>query len=171
MEYKELESKRLELKAPDEKYASEILSVFNENVTRYMNPRHHESIEDSLAFIEFAKQGIASGTNYNYMIIEKESGAFLGCCGLGDIKEKEPELGIWLKETAHHHGYGKEAIHCLYEYAKTKGAYESFKYPVDHRNIASRKIPESLGGTSDGIIEKCLNGDENMLELITYHIK
>lgn len=170
MEYKELESERLLLVYPDACYAKETLQYLNRRVTKYMNPKAQEHLDECLAFLAFAREAIEAGTDFNYIIIDKKTKEFYGCGGLGRMKERKPELGIWIKEDAHHHGYGKEAVTCIYEYASVHGDYDGFLYPVDHRNISSRKIPESLGGVSDGVIEKSINGNGDVLELITYHI-
>lgn len=170
MEYKNLESDRLLLVYPEECYAKETLQHLNKEVTKYMNPKAQESLEECLSFIRFAKDAIKKGTDYNYMILDKHTREFYGCCGVGRLKEKEPELGIWIKTDAHHHGYGKEAVQCMVEYFRKAEEYEGFLYPVDHRNIASRRIPESLGGRCDGTIQKTVNGNGDTLELITYHI-
>ncbi|MDZ4875470.1 MAG: hypothetical protein CLLPBCKN_004866 [Chroococcidiopsis cubana SAG 39.79] len=58
---------------------------------------------------------------------------------------KTPEFGIWLK-TAHGRKYGLEAIRGIKNWAEQNLDYEYFLYPVNRANIASRKIPETLGG-------------------------
>ncbi|MEH2435865.1 MAG: GNAT family N-acetyltransferase [Nostoc sp.] len=57
-----------------------------------------------------------------------------------------PELGIWLKKSAHGHGFGREAIHVLKDWVDKNLEYNYLSYPVDKRNIPSRKIAESLRG-------------------------
>lgn len=79
------------------------------------------------------------------VITDRESGDFLGCVGLHKLANKRPEFGIWVKQSAHMHGYGREAIHALKRWADQHIPYDYLIYPVDSRNMASRKIPESLG--------------------------
>ena len=87
-----------------------------------------------------------AGTNLQMVVLNKETGDFLGCAGLHKIDEKTPELGIWIKKSAHGHGYGKEAMHALKSWADQNLNYDYILYPVDTRNVVSRRIPESLGG-------------------------
>ena len=59
---------------------------------------------------------------------------------------KKPELGIWIKKSAHGNGYGKEAMVALKKWADKNLKYDYILYPVAQDNLASRKIPEFLGG-------------------------
>lgn len=171
MEYKELESERLVLKKIDVCYAQDILDNFDRKLTRFMCPKADETMEEVMCFIEMTKMGIKNKTSYNYAIVEKVSGEFLGSCGYEGVHTPVLELGIWIKESAHHHKYGLEAVKCLYDHAKEFEEYESFIYPVDRRNIGSRKIAEALGGVCDETnINYRKNGNGEDLELITYHI-
>lgn len=70
----------------------------------------------------------------------------MGCGGLHHIDKKTPELGIWVKKSAHGHGYGKEVIIALKEWADKNLNYEYILYPVAEKNYPSKKIPEFLGG-------------------------
>ena len=82
-----------------------------------------------------------------FAILSKKKGEFLGCCGLhGEGKIRTPELSIWLKKSAHGSGYGREAIQTLMNWSRNNIDFDYFIYPVDRKNIASSKIPESLGG-------------------------
>ena len=76
----------------------------------------------------------------------KKTGEFLGCIGLHHIDQNDPEVGIWIKKSAHGSKYGLEAIKALKEWADNYLEYEYIRYPVVGDNIASRKIPEVLGG-------------------------
>jgi len=87
------------------------------------------------------------GNNLQFAILSKSTGEFLGCCGLhGEGKVRTPELGIWIKKSAHGSGYGREAVHLLVNWSWNNIDLDYFTYPVDRKNVASSKIPESLGG-------------------------
>lgn len=80
-----------------------------------------------------------------YAITLKETAEFLGIAGLHNLNNDMPELGIWTKISSHGNHYGREAIGGLIEYAKEQG-YTKLIYPVDKKNIASKKIPLFYGG-------------------------
>ena len=112
----------------------------------------------------------AEGYNFSAVIIDKETGEFLGCCGLhGKNNVRTPELGIWLKKDAHGKKLGREAIKTLCYWAVKNIDFEYLIYPVDRANISSCKIPEYLGG----IIfdeKKVENMSGNILDEVVYKI-
>lgn len=76
---------------------------------------------------------------------------------------------VGLKKNAHGKGYGREAVHTLVKWSKENIDLDYFIYPVDSRNISSRKIPESLGGQ---IIEQSQvkTQSEKILDYLVYKI-
>ncbi len=81
------------------------------------------------------------------VINDISTGEFLGVCGLhGKNNPKEPELGVWLKKSAHFQRYGREAIYYLVKWTQENIVLNYLTYPVDRDNIPSRKIAEYLGG-------------------------
>lgn len=173
MKYTVLESKRLLLKKIDICYAKDILAHFNRKITRYMYPKADETMEEVMTFIERSKKEAEAKKAYNYVILNKETNEFLGCCGYErGVDEHIIAFGIWIKEEVHHHKYGMEAVHCLYENAKKHVEYTSFEYCADRRNIGSRKIAESLGGICNEHCYRSLkNGNGEDIEMLTYTIK
>ncbi len=166
-----IETERLRLVPIEEAHAPDIFREFTEDVTRYMFPKPAENLEETLSFIRDSQRRMADGANLQLVILLKATGDFLGCCGLhGEGKVRTPELGIWLKKSAHGNGYGLEAIRGLVEWAREHLILDALTYPVDHRNAPSRKIPESLGARVVG--EQQDTGQAgNRLELLVYRLE
>ena len=142
-----IEGDRIKLLAIDNKFATDIFREFTEEVTTYMIPSPPKSIEGTESFIAASRCGMEIGYNLQLVVISKATGEFLGNCGLhGENKVKTPEIGIWLKKGASGNGYGREAVRTLIDWAKENLDLDYLVYPVDRRNVPSRKIPESLGG-------------------------
>ncbi len=80
------------------------------------------------------------------VIINTTTKEFIGCAGVHKIPSGKPELGIWLKQSAHRKGYGKEVIQGLISWVKDNLEVEYIIYPVAKANTPSRKLIESLGG-------------------------
>jgi len=140
-------TKNLYLKGITFKYKDDIFKNFNEEITTHMFPKPAERIEETVEFIEKSIMGNKEGSNFQIVILDKESKDFLGCGGVHHIDRKTPELGIWIKKSAHGHGYGKEAVIALKEWADHNLDYEYLLYPVVEENYASRRIPEFFGAT------------------------
>jgi [ribosomal protein S5]-alanine N-acetyltransferase len=165
-----IESERLQLVTISDQFEQNIFQEFTCEITRYMFPSPPEEIEETRNFITESRRSTKAGNNLQFIILSKETDEFLGCCGLhGADKVRTPELGIWLKKSAHWKRYGREAIHLLVDWAKKNIDLDYFLYPVDRRNVASYKIPESLGGEriQEGKRETATG---KILELVTYKI-
>ena len=165
-----IEGERIRLTSISQAYERDIFEEFTSDIATYMIPKAANSIEETRAFIDSSLQSFTDANNLVFVILDKRTGEFLGCCGLhgrGDVKN--PEFGIWLKRSAHGQGLGREAIRTLAEWAERHIRLESFLYPVDKRNRPSRKIPESLGGV---VVEE--RKDEgmagNVLDEVVYKI-
>ena len=164
-----IESERLRLLPTSEAYAQDVFETFTAAITTYMGPRPPESIDDSIAFLRLSREALRAGTDFRVAIILKDSSEFVGHCGIEDMDTTTPEFGILIKESAHGHHYGREAVTALAAWAFDHLTFQYLKYPVDRRNIASRRIPESLGGRVEAEYE--LTGAAgNLLDLVEYHI-
>lgn len=144
--YFRLETDRLLLVPVSRKYKEEIFREFTAEITTYMHPRPATKMKDTLTFIKIARKQIKNGENLVVAILRKDSREFLGCGGLHETNTLTPELGIWIKKTAHGNGYGLEAVGALKNWAEQHLEYKYLTYPVDERNFASRRIPEHFNG-------------------------
>lgn len=161
---------RIRLVTIDSKFERDIFQEFTDEVTVYMIPSPAKNIEETRSFISASRDGIKVGYNLQFVIVAKLTGEFLGNCGLhGENSVKTPEIGIWLKKDAHGKGYGREAVYTLVNWTKNNLNLDYFVYPVDRRNVPSRKIPESLGGE---IIQeyKMEISSKKVLDLVKYKI-
>ena len=149
--------------------AEEMFPQFTEAVTIYMVPKAAESMKDIAEFIEKSIQQTKEGTDFLYTIRRKRDSLFLGVAGIHEINTNTPVFGIWLREDQHGNGYGKATIHALHRWASSHLNPEYFIYPVDQKNTASLRIPESLGGTVEAAYSK-ENLSGRTLNILEYHI-
>jgi RimJ/RimL family protein N-acetyltransferase len=83
---------------------------------------------------------------FSFVIRRLDNRECLGMASLEDADSVSPELGLWLKETAHGQGFGREVVAALVEWGHATLGKESFIYPVAVQNTASRRIAENLHG-------------------------
>lgn len=146
----ELKTKNLILIPITRKYSQIILKEFTQEITKYMLPAASNDINVIYSFIDESINEMKKGNNLQLVVIDNKNEEFIGCVGLHNINNDDPELGIWLKKDSHGKGYGYESITELINWAKSNIEYKYLRYPVDKRNIASRRIPEK----NDGVIKK-----------------
>jgi len=165
----ELITERLILKPVTLSDANDMFVHFNTEITKYMYPKPAEDISETIAYVETCLIKYEKKQEIVFIGRLKETNEFIGCFGLHEMDTKTPELGVWTKISSHGNHYGLEGMKAVADYAKKHLDYEYLIYPVDQRNIASRKIPETLGGIiCDAYLEKGLGGNE--LNTIEYHI-
>lgn len=163
------ETQRLLLVPISMDYADVIFDEFTDEVTQYMYPATPRRIQETETFVRESLITMARGHNLQLVILDKTSEEFLGCAGIHNLETRYPELGIWLKISAHRHGYGMETITALKAWADNYLDYDYLKYPVDVRNYPSRRIPEALGGVPEHTYwTRSQNGIE--LEITEYRL-
>ncbi|HPM73843.1 MAG TPA: GNAT family N-acetyltransferase, partial [Spirochaetales bacterium] len=141
-----IESERLLQVAIRHDFDADIFREFTPAVATYMYPAPTCDRADTRAFVDSSIEGLQTGEQLQLVIVDKERGEFIGCSGLHGLGRSDPELGIWTKLSAHGQGYGREAVTAIVAWARSNASFERLVYPVDKRNVASRRIPESLDG-------------------------
>jgi RimJ/RimL family protein N-acetyltransferase len=164
-----IETKNLLLKGITLDYKDDIFREFTPEITTYMYPKPAERVEETAEFINASIKENSEGSNLQTMILDKNTKEFLGNAGLHHIDTRTPALGIWVKKSAHGHGYGKEAMVALKAWADKNLDYEYILYPVDRENHASKRIPEFLGGKVVKEYDK-INMKGDTLHILEYWI-
>ncbi len=162
-------TKRLRLKPIDMTYVNEVFDYFSAEVCTYMGPQPATTINETMTFIASSMENYQRHQEVVYVILKQETSEFLGCLGVHNLPTKTPELGIWLKLSAQGMGYGQESIIAVMDDVKQRHPIDYFIYPVDRRNLPSRRIPEKLGGLIFGR-KDTINSAGKRLELLEYHI-
>lgn len=165
----ELNSERLHLSPVTIQDADSIFQEFNFQVTKYMYPKPANNIAETKEVINRFISKRQSGTDLVMVIAKKDSREFVGLVGIHNIDTSTPEFGIWTKLSAHGNGYGREAVNLLKTWIDSNLTYEYLSYPVDKLNLASRKIPESMGGIIEREFEQ-INQSGVILNEVEYRI-
>ncbi len=167
----QIETERLLLVSITLDYTQDIFTEFDAEITKYMVPTPAKDIN---AMADYINELIQKNTNQTWaylVILDKISKEFLGYIWLHAAQTDIPELGLRIKKSAHGKKYWLEATQWLMKRTQKNLIFDYIVYPVDHRNIASRKIPEKLWWETDWTIikKKTLDPNKN-LEILTYKI-
>ena len=164
-----IETERLILKPITLDYKEDIFREFTPEITEYMFPKSAEKIEEIIELIEKSIKENKEGSNFQVVILNKETKEYLWNAGLHEINTKTPELGIWIKKLAHGNAYWKEAMIGFKNWVDKSLDYEYIIYPVVDVNYASKRIPEFLGGKIAREYDK-KNMSGKMLHFLEYRI-
>jgi RimJ/RimL family protein N-acetyltransferase len=100
---------------------------------------------------------------------DRHPNEFLGVAGVHRIGSPEPEVGIWIRETAHGRGYGRESIEAIVKWAPANIGAEAFIYPVVTQNHPSHRLAQSLHGSIVGARELRKSGGA-VFDQVVYRI-
>ncbi|OGH04032.1 MAG: hypothetical protein A2W22_00185 [Candidatus Levybacteria bacterium RBG_16_35_11] len=164
-----IETERLKLIPTSEKFAEDIFREFTEEITTFMYPKFPKKIDETLSFIKLSREKMEKGEQLQVAIFHRTTGEFIGHGGVTKLDTNTPEPGIWIKKEAHGKKYGREAVKALKEWVDKNYKYKYIMYPVDKRNLASRKIAEFLGGVTKNEFKK-KNASGKVLDMVEYRI-
>lgn len=145
-----LATPRLTLAAFRPADAAEIFAVVTPRLTRYMSFDPSPSLA---AFGDVWPAWLAemeAGAELFLVLRLAESAALVGVAGLHGIGKKEPEAGLWVKESAQRQGYGREAVAAMIVWVAGARGARAVLWPVVEENLPSRRLAEHLGGVVIG---------------------
>jgi RimJ/RimL family protein N-acetyltransferase len=119
----------------------------------------HQSIEETRDWITHTMAQWLLRENMGTGVFLREDGAFLGGLGL-HIRSWEIgffEIGYWLRASAEGHGYMREAVSLLIEFAVRDLLASRLEIRCDARNARSAGVAESLGFKREGHIRNGLH--------------
>lgn len=152
MSCNELESERLLLRNPRAEDAFAIVPLASDwDVAKNLGTMPHPyTLEHAQTYLEKAKAGRAEGTNFNYSILRKADGTYMGSCGLHLRESGNFELGYWLGKPFWKQGYATEAARRLASFAFRELKIEKLFAGWYHDNPDSGRVLEKLGCVLSG---------------------
>jgi RimJ/RimL family protein N-acetyltransferase len=139
-----IQSPRLQLSQFQMTDAQEVFGCITPAITRFM-PWEPPSWSEYVTRCEKRVQA-AEPNRFSFVIRRRDNGECLGMASFEDADSVSPELGLWLKESAHGQGFGQEVVAALVKWGHATFGKGSFIYPVAIKNVASRRIAENLRG-------------------------
>jgi RimJ/RimL family protein N-acetyltransferase len=139
-----IQSQRLQLSQFQMKDAQEVFGCITPAIAKFM-PWEPPSWDEYVTRCEKRVQA-AEPNNLSFVIRRLDNQECLGMASFEGADSVSPELGLWLKESAHGQGFGREVVTALVEWGHATLGKVSFIYPVAVQNTASRRIAENLRG-------------------------
>jgi RimJ/RimL family protein N-acetyltransferase len=139
-----IHSPRLQLRQLQMMDATEVFGCITPAIARFM-PWEPPSWSEYVTRCEKRVQA-PEPNKFSFVIRRLDNGECLGMASFEDADSVSPEVGLWLKESVHGQGFGREVVAALVEWGHATLGKDSFIYPVAIQNIASRRIAESLHG-------------------------
>lgn len=145
-----LSTARLRLRSFSAEDVLEIFGATTPTLTRFLSWDAAPSLEAFVPVWQSWLPLMHAGTIASFVVRAKPTLEFLGMAGLHNLSDAEPEAGIWIKESQHGYGYGREAVAAVISFAACNLGKPAILYPVVEQNVSSRQLAESLGGSIIG---------------------
>jgi len=151
----ELRTERLSLQRLKYEDAEEIFYTYSSKpeATRFMAWPTHESIEDTRAFLEYARSAWENSIDFSYAIRLADSNRLIGSIGVINDDGKV-QFGYILSPTHWGLGYATEACTALVNTLKAIPSVHRIWTLVDAENIASARVLQKSGLTQEARLEK-----------------
>ena len=126
-------------------------------VTRYVLFETHRSIEDSQAFLRLVVEGYERGDFGGWGVVLKDSGAFIGTCGV-DVgyapEHARAELGYVLSREHWGKGLVPEAVRAVIRFGFGRMELNRIQARCIAENTASARVMEKAGMTYEGTLRE-----------------
>jgi RimJ/RimL family protein N-acetyltransferase len=139
-----IQSPRMQLRLFQMKDAQEVFGCITPGIARFM-PWEPPSWSEYVMRCETRVQA-PEPTKFSFVIRRLDNAECIGMASFEDADSESPELGLWLKESMHKQGFGREVVTALVKWGYACHGKRNFIYPVAEQNTASRRIAEHLGG-------------------------
>lgn len=133
--------------------------------------RETQTIEETEKDAREAHSRFTFRDNLRFHMYEKDTGRFLGCVELSHIKWNIPkfEISYWIRSSAGGKGYMTEAVKAVSDFTFRELKANRVEIRVATKNLASRRIPEKLGYTLEGVLKNDdKHADGHLMDMCVY---
>ncbi|HEX7066476.1 MAG TPA: GNAT family N-acetyltransferase [Bacillales bacterium] len=171
----EINTDRLWLHVPRPGEGKKVNEAIRESVNE-LKPWLHfarevPEVEDTEKNIREAYSKYLLRKNLRFHIYHQEDRDFLGVIGLNHINWDIPKFEIyyWMRTSAAGKGYMSEAAEAVNDFAFRELKANRVEIRVATKNAGSRKIPEKLGYTLEGILRnEDKHSDGHLMDMCVY---
>jgi RimJ/RimL family protein N-acetyltransferase len=122
-------------------------------------------------WIAGAPKAWKSRTSAPMVVVDANTGALLGACGLTEMKEDRAEIGYWVERQVRGRGVATRAVLLVTQWALTDLGLCQIELLADVRNVASHRVAEKAGYTWDADVPppaRAAGHCERMVRFVRY---
>jgi ribosomal-protein-serine acetyltransferase len=143
------------LRLVEESDVDELYAVIDDNrdyLARWLTWAARQTREDTLAFIQGAREQLASNDGFQMTIVDEDK--IVGMVGFVGVswQHRSTTIGYWLAESAQGRGLVTRSVEALADHAFATWRLNRIEIRAGLENLRSRAIPERLGFTQEGIL-------------------
>jgi ribosomal-protein-alanine N-acetyltransferase len=119
--------------------------AFDHNVVKYMNWPRHNSMDDSIGFVNYAMKTFKSGVECALAIVLKENSLFIGSTGFQLLDDETAYLGFIIHPNYWNQGYATEAAGFLFQWLSKQPQLKNIVASCHNNNDAAKKVLKKIG--------------------------
>lgn len=149
-----LETQRLYLKKIDLEHAQDMYEYSKDpEVTKYLTWSVHASVFQTTNYIKTLENQYKAGTFFDWGLIEKQSGKFIGTCGFTsiDTANAKAEIGYVLSRDYWGRGLAAEAAKCVIDFGINNLGIKKYEARFIDGNVKSAAVMKKCGMKFDSI--------------------
>ena len=152
-----IEGKKIILRAykeSDIEISFKLINTLNIRAMLGKNDTFPFSMSTQKEFVETSMS--SSGPTFNFAIEEKESGKYIGGCGINsyDAKNRKAVVGLWLGEEYQGKGYGSDTLRTLCSFIFDEMNIHKIALDYFSFNEKGKKCYEKVGFKQEGVRRK-----------------
>ncbi len=124
------------------------------NLDRFMDWSPHTTrVKDAANFIRRSISGRRQGTMFEFGVFDATNDAYIGNCGLENIRRRinSVEIGYWIRSDRHRQGIATESAALVLKFAFAEMRFHRMILRAATDNAGSIRVAEKLGFTFDGL--------------------
>jgi ribosomal-protein-serine acetyltransferase len=116
------------------------------------------SIEETRLWLSSRDEDWKAGKSYDFAIMDAESGAFLGGCGLNQVNNecKMANLGYWVRTSWAGRGIATAVVLLLAKFGFKELKLNRIEIMADVENKRSQRVAEKTGAVREGVLRNRL---------------
>lgn len=149
----------------------ELFEIWSDSeVTKHMNIENFTHMEQVKEMVHLFDKLSENNEAIRYSIIELESNKIIGTCGFNyvDFNNSKAEIGYDLNRSYWGHGYAKEAISHLIQYAIDDLSINRIEAKIEPQNTNSIQLIQKLNFTYEGTLRQSEKSKGRYIDLKIY---
>lgn len=124
------------------------------------------SIVRTVEWIQHAVTAWDAGTDYEFLIIDREDGSIAGSCGLSEVSGKYlmSNVGYWVRVSKLNLGAARQAVQLLAEFGFSELGLNRLEIVIAPGNEGSRRVALASGALYEGLLHQRLRVGETVLD-------
>ena len=155
IKWKDLETERLRLREVIDNDKQSIFQLYSDKASSLLDDwepmKHLDEADDK---IRDMKDGFISKQEISFIITQKHTREFIGCCGMFDINEENSNCCLFIQIDKHYRNQGiaTEAIHAITKYGMEDLKFHRMYAYITPGNDASLRVLSKCGYIREGIL-------------------